>query len=159
MRGGERRGNAPQPVPGLARLPLSGLTEANLEPENLPVALRADPDSNHHRGGPHRLLPPHFHLHRIDNEEGTEALQLTLGLGRYLLVELLGKTRDGLPAEAPPAEVIRDLLYLAGRDALHNHLHQSEHEHLIVALVALKELCLEGILTVTGHLQFERAYP
>ena len=61
-------------------------------------------------------------------------------------------------ATAPSAELIGNLLHHTGWYTLNDHLHQRQHQGFLVALIALKELRLKGILTVAGNLQLERTH-
>jgi hypothetical protein len=134
---------------------LSGLSQGDLEAENLPIALLADADDDQGLRRPHRPLPADLDAHRIGHHERIVALQRPLGPGLNLLVELLSQVADRLPAELPTAKLGGDLFDSAGGHSLDYHLHQRRHQRLLRSLIALEQFGAEGPLSIARYLQLK----
>jgi hypothetical protein len=127
--------------------------------EHLAVARGADPDGHQHALAHHRAAPPNLLIPRVEDEVGILFRQRPRAPLGDLRVQLRGQRRHLALRHLQPALRFRDRAHLARRDALHVHLQYRQHQRLLAALVALKQLRLELPIAVFGHHQLQPAHP
>src|SRR5215217_2646760 len=94
-----------------------------------------------------------------------EQVRVSLGLQRpappclKLCVEASCQRGDEALGEGGAAQLFGYVFDLPGRDPLHIHLHQRQHQRLLVSLVTREQPGGERTFAVLGDEQVQRAYP
>src|SRR4029079_6855828 len=117
-----------------------------------------DPDGDEHRARADHAILAHLFVTRIEDEIRILGLQLLAGKALQLRIELRVELADRARAKLVAAKLLADGLDLAGRNALHIHLHQRRHQRLLTALVAFENLGAETPRAILRHAQLESAH-
>lgn len=131
----------------------------HLDGEHLAPAVPVNANRNQHRLAHHDASLPDLLVAGVEDEIGERLGKRAAGKSLQALLEPLVDGRDRRGGEGVAAQLFRDRLDLAGRNALHIHLRQRCHQRPLGTLVALEQLGGEMARTVLRHAQLQLAHP
>src|SRR5215210_6308176 len=124
----------------------------NLHPEDLPEAVVAHCRDDQYSLAYHPPIYPYLLVAGIYKQVRVSlGLKLSVPPRLKLRVEAAGQLTDETLGKGGAAQCFGDLRNLAGRDALHVHLHKRQNERLLVSLVAGEEAGGEGTFPILRH--------
>jgi len=131
------------------------------DPDASSLAHPVGPDARGHAGGlgHHAILFTHGEDPGVDPHERVRGRETTLVESPDPGIEAGTERAHHRLRKGGATQGLGDLGHFAGRDALHDHLHEGQHERLFAARIAFEQLRREAAVARLGDLQGHRPHP